>query len=379
MPHLASVSISAHSPAQLADQQSGKEGERAEDRRPLVSLLLPAFNESAVLESNLTVLCRYMRQLEKDYRWEVILVNDGSRDNTGLLAEAFAKSEPNVTVVHHPTNFGLGQALKTGFGVSKGDYVLVLDLDLSYSPEHIEKLLAKIRDTRAKIVVASPYTEGGAISNVPWLRRTMSIWANRFLSLTAPGQLSTLTGMVRAYDGPFIRSLNLRAMGMDVNPEAIYKTMLLRGRIEEIPAHLDWHLQNAVGKKRSSSMRMLRQIIATLLSGFIFRPFMFFILPGLLLLAFAAYVNVWMFVHFFQQYQLLTEPSWFLDRAGVAVGAAYSQSPHTFIVGLVSLMMSMQLISLGILALQSKGYFEEMFHLGSTLYRATHRTGKENL
>lgn len=376
MPHLASVSHAAP-PSMHTVERNGGEGDMNGDRRPLVSLLLPAFNEAAVLESNLSVLCRYMRQLEKDYRWEVILVNDGSRDNTGVLAEAFSKSEPRVTVVHHPTNFGLGQALKTGFNHSLGDYVVVLDLDLSYSPEHIERLLSKIRETRAKIVVASPYTEGGAISNVPWLRRTMSVWANRFLSLAAPGQLSTLTGMVRAYDGPFVRSLNLRAMGMDVNPEAIYKAMLLRGRIEEIPAHLDWHLQNAVGKKRSSSMRMLRQIVATLLSGFIFRPFMFFILPGLALFAFAAYVNVWMVVHFFRQYQALTAPSWFLDRASAAVGAAYSQFPHTFIVGLGSLMLSIQLISLGILALQSKGYFEEIFHLGSTLYRATLNTRKE--
>lgn len=350
----------------------------ADDHRPLVSLLLPAFNEAAVLESNLAVLCRYMRQLENDYRWEVIIVNDGSRDNTGALAEAFSKSEPHVIVIQHPTNFGLGQALKTGFGHSSGDYIVVLDLDLSYSPEHIERLLIKIRETRAKIVIASPYTEGGAISNVPWLRRTMSVWANRFLSLTAPGQLSTLTGMVRAYDGPFIRALNLRAMGMDVNPEAIYKAMLLRGRIEEIPAHLDWHLQNAVGKKRSSSMRMLRQIVATLLSGFIFRPFMFFILPGLALFAFAVYVNVWMVVHFFRQYQALTEHSWFLDRASAAVGVAYSQFPHTFIVGLGSLMLSIQLISLGVLALQNKGYFEEVFHLGSAIYRATLNTRKEN-
>lgn len=377
MPHLASVSDTPP-PSMRHEERNGGEKDMADDRRPLVSLIVPAFNEAGVLENNLTVLCRYMRLLENDYQWEIILVNDGSRDNTGVLAEAFSKSEPRITVVHHPTNFGLGQALKTGFGRSSGDYVVVLDIDLSYSPEHIQRLLAKIRETRAKIVIASPYTDGGEISNVPWLRRTMSVWANRFLALTAPGQLSTLTGMVRAYDGPFIRAMNLRAMGMDVNPEAIYKTMLLRGRIEEIPAHLDWQLQNAVGKKRSSSMRMFRQIISTLLSGFIFRPFMFFILPGLALFAFATYVNVWMLIHFFHQYRVLTEHSWFLDRASAAVGVAYNQFPHTFIVGLASLMVSIQLISLGILALQSKGYFEEVFHLASATYRATLRTRKEN-
>lgn len=346
-----------------------REGRQAD--RPLVSLVVPAFNEAAIIRKNLSMLCEYMKHLECEYRWEIILVDDGSRDETGKLAEAFAKTRDNIFVVHHPTNFGLGQALKSGFNRCKGDYVVVLDLDLSYSPDHIQRLLTKIRETRAKIVVTSPYSRGGIVSDVPWLRLKLSIWANRFLSMAANCNLSTVTGMVRAYDGKFIRSLNLRALGMDVNPEVIYKGMLLRARIEEIPAHLDWKLQNAEGIRRKSSMKVLRHILSTVLSGFIFRPFMFFILPGLALLVFAVYVNVWMFVHFFAQYQMLSQYTWFFARASAAVGAAYSQFPHTFIVGLLSLMLAIQLISLGILALQSKNYFEEIFHLGSTIYKST--------
>ena len=58
---------------------------------------------------------------------------------------------------------------------------------LSYSPDHIEKMLAKIRETRAKIVIASPYLKGGKVSNVPWLRKTLSKWANRFLARASGG------------------------------------------------------------------------------------------------------------------------------------------------------------------------------------------------
>ena len=50
------------------------------DEKPLVSLVLAAYNEAAILEENLTVLCTHMRSLEKEYRWELILVNDGSAD-----------------------------------------------------------------------------------------------------------------------------------------------------------------------------------------------------------------------------------------------------------------------------------------------------------
>jgi hypothetical protein len=135
---------------------------------------------------------------------------------------------------------------------------------------------------------------------VPWLRRVLSVGANRFLSLFAReryrslvprGRLSTLTGMVRAYDGRFLRGLSPRSISMEINPEIVYKAMLLRARIEEVPARLDWRLQNAKRGQRKSSMRILGHSLSVLLSGFVFRPFMFFILPGLALLSFAAYCN----------------------------------------------------------------------------------------
>jgi hypothetical protein len=143
--------------------------------------------------------------------------------------------------------------------------------------------------------------------------------------------------------------------------------MIMRGRIAQVPAHLDWSRQVAVGTRRRSSMRILRHMVGTLLSGFIFRPFMFFILPGLLLLVFALWTNLWMFIHFFEAYAALGPLEG--DRVSAAVARAYRDFPHTFIVGLLSLMLSIQLIGLGILALQAKNYFEEVFHLGSIAAR----------
>ena len=346
--------------------------------RPLVSLVVPAFNEAAIVEANLATLCRYMESLEHEYRWEIVVVNDGSGDATGRLVDAFAAGRDHVRVVHHAVNFGLGQALKSAFAQCRGDYIVTIDVDLSYSPDHIRRMLTRLRETRAKVVVASPYMDGGHISHVPWARRMMSVWANRFLSATAERSLSTLTGMVRAYDARFVRTLDLRAQGMDINPEVIYKSMLLRARIDEVPAHLDWQLQNAAGPRRKSSMKVLRHVTSTLLSGFLFKPFMFFMLPGLALLLFALYVNAWVLVHFVTHYQQFPEVGWFLSRASLAVAGAYHEAPHTFFVGLTSLMLAIQFISLGILALQSKRYFEEIFHLGTTIFRATREDGRQD-
>ena len=178
--------------------------------------------------------------------------------------------------------------------------------------------------------------------------------------------------MVRVYDGRFLRTLNLTSTGMEINPEIIYKAILLRARIEEIPSHLDWHLQNSAGAKRQSSLRVARQVMAVLLSGYLFRPVMFFIVPGFALLLFSMYANGWMVVHFLEQYQQSSSRyTGFFVRASASVAAAYQIAPHTFVLGLSSLMLAIQLLSLGILALQAQHYFEEIFHLGTTVYKST--------
>jgi glycosyltransferase involved in cell wall biosynthesis len=338
--------------------------------RPLVSIVVPAFNEATIVEHNLARLCAYMESLESRFRWEIVVINDGSTDATGDLADDFARTRANVRVFHHITNFGLGQAFKYAFNRCRGEFIVTLDADLSYSPDHIERLLQKIQQTRAKIVVASPYMEGGKISDVPWLRKVFSVGANRFLSRAANGELSTLTSMVRVYDGRFLRSLNLRAQGMEIMPEIIYKAKLLGARIEEIPAHLDWSELRSRVTSRRSSMRLWRHTVSIILSGFLFRPVMFFILPGLAMLLFAVYVNGWTVAHFVSHFHALTQYPAFFARASAAVSAAYAESPHTFIIGISALMLGIQLVGLGILALQNKNYFEEIFHLASTIYRS---------
>lgn len=351
--------------------ECGQEGAQANQTKPLVSVVVPAYNEADILQENLELLCNYLASIEDEYDWEVVVVNDGSTDETGQLAEDFAITHRNVHVLHHPKNFGIGQAFQYAFSHCAGDFVVVLDVDLSYSPDHVGQLLTKIRKTKAKVVTASPYMEGGHVTNVPPMRKALSIWANRFLAAVAKGHLTTLTGMVRVYDGPFLRTLTLKSMGMEVNPEIIYKAKLLQAQIEEVPAHLDWrHTKKTVGTRRRSSMKLVQHTMAVAVSGFIFRPFILFTLPGFLLLMFSSYVNAWMVIHFLAQYSRLSQYTWFLDRASNAVAAAYQQFPHTFIVGLLSLILSIQLIGLGVMSYQSKRYFEEIFYLCTHIYKA---------
>ena len=92
-------------------------------------------------------------------------------------------------------------------------------------------------------------------------------------------------------------------------------------------------------------------------------------MPGLLLLGLSTYVNIWMLIHIAEAYSAINVDVSLTGRLSAAVADAYAAYPHTFIVGLLSLMVAIQLISLGIVSLQSKTYFEEIFHLGSSIKR----------
>ena len=174
-----------------------------------------------------------------------------------------------------------------------------------------------------------------------------------------------MTGMVRIYDGKFIRSLSLRSPGSEIMPEILYKAVILDAPIEEIPAKLAWINDDTKGR---SKMNIFSHTLATLLMGFLIRPFLFFILPGLFVLLFSAYTNFWMVIHVYNEYAPLDNLEWF-TRLNTAFRNAYYLHTHTFIYGMLSLMLAIQLIAIGFQSLQAKYYFEELFVLGTKLFR----------
>jgi glycosyltransferase involved in cell wall biosynthesis len=348
---------------------------RSADDRPCVSLVVPVYNESEIIIANLTTLSDYLDRLEEMYRWEMVIVNDGSTDDTGPLAEAFADGRDNVLVLHHRTNFRLGQALRYAFNNCRGDYVVTFDCDLSYAPEHIGRLVTELHTTDAKVVIASPYAKGGRTTKVPFMRRFLSRWANRFLAATARGHVSTLTGMVRAYDRRFLSTLNLRSMGTDINTEILYKAQLLGAKVSEIPAHLDWTFSGSGGKRRRSPISLASSTNAYLFSGFMFRPVVFFIGPGLIVLGAALYTLGWVVYRIVHNFLQLTDGS-FTAKVTIAIQNAYQAAPYGFVVGGIALLIAFQLISLGTIALQNERYFKELFHFNTTLYREMRYGGR---
>ena len=343
----------------MAFEQARSEGDSISG--PTVSIVLPAFNEASHLFASLETLCDHLG--DTGFDWEVIVVDDGSSDDTGEEARRFAKEHERVSVVEHIANLGLGQALKTGFRASRGQYIVTFDADLSYSPDHVDRLVSTIETTGAKVVVASPYMEGGSVEGVPRLRALLSKGANRILRTLSLSHVSTTTGMVRAYDAHFIKRLALKSVDNQLNAEIIYKTSLLRERVVEIPAHLHWTRDEVDTKKRRGSFSIIRTTLDFLFSGFIFRPFMFFILPGALLLLVAFYALGWAIAHVVAAIPDQTGP--INNMISDAAAVAFAASPHSFVIGGLALIFATQLISLGIVSAQSKRYFEELWYQGN--------------
>lgn len=339
-------------------QNENTPGQSAQ-KKPSVSLVIPFFNEESIIAESTQTLIGATEAESNNYDFEIVMINDGSNDKSAEIVETFALKYPSIRLISHHKNLGLGKALQTGFCHSKGDYVIVLDADLSYSPEHILVILNKLIETDANIVVASPYMKGGKVTNVPWMRYKLSKWANRFLSYLSGCPVKTLTGMVRGYKGAFIRSLSLQSSGADINPEIIYKEAIVDNKIEEIPAHLCWDGDHTHTR---SKLKILSHTAKIILVGFLIKPFLFFIFPGIVVSIFAFYTILWMLIHFFREYAQTHGPS-FMNNLTDAFRLAYNGHSHTFIIAFLSTMLGVQLISTGLQSLQSKYYFEELFSL----------------
>jgi glycosyltransferase involved in cell wall biosynthesis len=251
-------------------------------KRPLISYVLPAYNEAEIIESHLDELCRYAHAFEHNYPFEIILVNDGSSDETGLLADAFSSGHPAVKVHHHLINRGLTAALRTGAQSARGDVIVMLDLDLSYAPYHIGLMLRSLEDTNAAMVLASPYMRGGQVINVPWIRKQLSAVANRYLSLATGGKIATLTSMVRAYNASALRELSLDPRDLDFNHKMLFAALRKGATIVEVPARLEWRRSPGdAPAQRRSSMKIFGHSWSVLMAGMRYRPSMMLALPGL--------------------------------------------------------------------------------------------------
>lgn len=148
----------------------------------MISIIIAAYNEEKRIIPSLFNVKDYMNKKELDY--EIIVVDDGSKDRTSEVVKEVIPDIPHMKVIRYEPNRGKGYALKTGVLVSEGEVVLLSDADLSTPIEELSKLLSLINDKSYEVVIGSrALILSEIIKEQPWWRQSMGKIFNKFVKL----------------------------------------------------------------------------------------------------------------------------------------------------------------------------------------------------
>lgn len=135
-----------------------------------ISIVIPAYNEEKRIENTIEKILNFFRKKNTDF--EIIVVDDGSKDNTYLVAKSLKEKNKEVKIIKHAKNKGKGGAVKTGILNASGNYILFTDADLSTPIEEIDKLLYWIKEKNYDIVIGSRSLQNSKIlTPQPFYRR----------------------------------------------------------------------------------------------------------------------------------------------------------------------------------------------------------------
>ncbi|XP_063218024.1 dolichol-phosphate mannosyltransferase subunit 1 isoform X2 [Bacillus rossius redtenbacheri] len=178
-----------------------------EDNHDKFSILLPTYNERENLPIIVWLIISYMEK--RGYSFEIIVIDDGSPDGTQEAARQLERIYGSEKIVLRPRErkLGLGTAYVHGIKHATGNYIVIMDADLSHHPKFIPQFIEKQRSRDFDVVSGTRYAEGGGVFGWDFKRKLISRGAN-FLSqlLLRPGA-SDLTGSFRLYKKEVLEKL----------------------------------------------------------------------------------------------------------------------------------------------------------------------------
>lgn len=197
-----------------------------------LSIIIPAHNEQATIGRVLEkVAAVNIGQWQK----EIIVVDDGSKDNTADVINQFIRINPHCIFISHAHNSGKGQAIKSALEKVTGDYVIIQDADLEYDPADIPKLLSKLeeyKDGKAVIFGArgdKSYPERGYhyVLGAKLLTKTVNILFG--------ARLTDLYTCYKLFPASLIKDLKLRSQGFEFEAEVTCQILKKGYKIKEVP------------------------------------------------------------------------------------------------------------------------------------------------
>jgi glycosyltransferase involved in cell wall biosynthesis len=251
-----------------------------------LSIVIPMYNEAENAKTTLSRVEETLASFQGTY--EIVAVDDGSRDNTQAILRELGSQNGHLKVVSYSKNTGRGMALRKGFKASAGDIVVSIDADLSYDPGYILDLVETLkREEEIDVILASPYMPGGGVRDVPFLRLWISKLGNRILRFAMPNRIYTSTGIFRAYRRRVLESLELESDGKEIHLEILSKVIALGYRVKEIPAILTSR------KKGKSKFKFRKTALSHLVFSFFEKPMMIFGFLGLVTLGTGSVIGLY--------------------------------------------------------------------------------------
>jgi len=219
------------------------------DRELQLSLILPAFNEGPAVVEAIESHAACLSKVGIDY--EIVIVNDGSSDNTMELAQAAARRYSGVRVLTNPTNRGQVASILRGFAESRGRVVLHNGVDMPFDPGEIERVMDQVREGADVVVVERRNREAYG-----WFRKATS-WCNIALVRMLFKSPFVDHNFVQAYSRKVIDSIVAESAGVStVTTELILKALRLGFRVRSVKA-------NYQPRRRGQSTITTKKIVRT--------------------------------------------------------------------------------------------------------------------
>jgi glycosyltransferase involved in cell wall biosynthesis len=182
-----------------------------------LSIVIPVFNEGSTIQK----LVDAVRAVPLDK--EIIVVDDGSTDETPAVLQFLEREYDNVQVIRHAENLGKGAALRTGFSHAKQDIVIVQDGDLEYDPREYPRLIQPILDGKADVVYGSRFI-GGRSHRILYFwhsmgNRLLTLLSNVFTNLN----LSDMETCYKVFTRDIIQQVKICENGFGFEPEVTAK------------------------------------------------------------------------------------------------------------------------------------------------------------
>ena len=192
-----------------------------------ISIVLPALNEEGNIEAAIQDIQSYFNSREEKY--EIIVINDGSTDSTGDIAERLAKENGSVRVIHHPVNKGYGSALKEGFENSKYKYVFFTDSDRQFDIKGLDILLPLIKTDAVEIIIGYRLKRKD-----PFLRRFLSWGYNSLVGYLFDLNVKDIDCAFKIFRKDIFSKIEIESKNFFVNTEVLAKAMYFGFNVLEV-------------------------------------------------------------------------------------------------------------------------------------------------